>query len=553
MADDDVTLGGDSREAQIAFLQLKDVVEQFLASLGKTGPEAKDAAQALTGLFHDAEIGASEAAKRLPEFYQQFQNATPKVEKLGVSIKDLTKGIGGGISAFAILRQNVSDLGPVLDKLGTSVAKLVAGENATAAETEAITTKFKALINPGKIVASIIADFALANEKAAESLKGLAEEMVGASSVAIPKLTDAQTKANDATREGIKLQAERSGKAATAAKDRDTLAAAIIRETTAAIENGKVTKDQREEITQLNQAYHDAGETVPAAFQKIVDKLGILTTEQEKAKDAATKHAEEAAKAAEQRADAEENAVEREKKALEEATAAQAKAVEERVKALADAEEAYGKSIQDATSDGGNVITSENGAEEAQKRVDELKKKIKELSDTPILTEEQAELARQLPNDLQKATEEAEALSRAAVQGVAPIIDAAEATGLLADNAKVLDAIWATQADDHQKVIDEIARSNEAQDKAAQDAADSAKEFGESAAKAADAVGDTADATKKTADAAEKLGDEGKKGMEEFGAATATAKENLMECESIMLRINAAAAQLASTVAGIDI
>lgn len=381
MADETIRVTAESKEAQIAFLQLRDVVQEFLTKLGLIGPAAEKYGQILTESFAEAGLSAKQMAEELPKVGGTItSNFRTAVESSGSAIKDWTKSIAGGIGVVQILKANLNDLEPVLERNKQLLIEGAEALGIEGAQVAALTRYLERSLDPRKIIKTILED-------TAEGSKRLAEAWVG-ESTALANLTEEQIKNTNAYRDQLKVAKDRDASIQREQQSMANLAEVLARTANKELrENGEVSKRTADEIYNLNQKYADLGEEAPQKFQAIVFGLEILTSEQEKNLASAQKLADESSKAAAKRAEAEEAASKRAIEALQKEEAEREKAAAKRIadaeKNIADLEEQAERRRKAATDEGDPQIDA------TAQSVSTLKDEISALENKPIISPEE--------------------------------------------------------------------------------------------------------------------------------------------------------------------
>lgn len=393
MADETIKLSAESKEAQIAFLQLRDVVQEFLTQLGKIGPEAQAAGQKLTERLNEAGISAQKFAQDAEHLAEalggDLKSGTVSSDS---SLKDWTKSVAGGIGVVQILRANLQSLEPVMERNKQLLIESAEAAGIDSAQVQSLTRYLERSLDPRKIIKTILED-------TAEGSRRLAEAWVG-ESTALDTLTESQHRNVDAYRTQLDIAKRREGSIKREQEEMANLAEVLAHTATKELrENGEVSKRTADEIDNLNQKYANLGEEAPVQFQSIVSELGILTDEQERNRASAERLAEDSAKAASKRAEAEEKASERAVAALQKEEAEREKAAAKRI---ADAEkniadlEAQAKKRQDSAGSGGGDPQIDATAQSVEK----LKDEISDLEGKPIISPEEQNRLDEAKNSL---------------------------------------------------------------------------------------------------------------------------------------------------------
>ena len=385
---EDVTLsvGADTGKAKADIESLRKVFGEFFQSFGLGKDQAKAFSEAYaTELFKigastdEAKAKIAELRPELEKLAEEARNAGGGTGEFNFNLKDLAKSAGAGISILSVLRENLQDLAPILERNVDLLKDLAVGAGADATTLDGLSLALDTLLHPTHAIAN-------ANKAAAEASKIIQDAYVGETTVVV-NLTEAQRKL--AAAKGLALRAgqEREDSIRKEREENAALAEVLANTATEELKNGEASKRTREEIEKLNQAYADTGDAVPPKLAAIVKQLGILTNEQEKAAKDSERLAERAEKDAERRAKAEEKAAERIAKSLE----ANAERINEQIKVYEDAvkrlDEANAKLEEAQRTDiFGRPVNAAN------KSVDELEKKIVDLRSQPII--DYAELAK---------------------------------------------------------------------------------------------------------------------------------------------------------------
>ena len=119
----------------------------------------------------------------------EFQKVAEGAQQANISVKDLTKSIGAGISIFAVLRENLRALEPVMERNGQLFKEMMVGMGANESAVKAMSLAMDSLIHPTHTMQNGI-------EALDEASKKIAAQWVTESQVVL-NLSAAQLKAVD--------------------------------------------------------------------------------------------------------------------------------------------------------------------------------------------------------------------------------------------------------------------------------------------------------------------------------------------------------------------
>lgn len=100
----------------------------------------------------------------------QIESIAAPVDKAGLSIKDMTRNIGAGISILSILRDNLEALKPALDEVGTAIQFAATSAGANSETVAHLGRAMDSLIHPSHIAANAVASIQEAWTKFKESI-----------------------------------------------------------------------------------------------------------------------------------------------------------------------------------------------------------------------------------------------------------------------------------------------------------------------------------------------------------------------------------------------
>ena len=213
--------------------------------------------------------GGGDAAKA------EFKKVTDGAQQASVSIKDLTKSIGAGISIISILRANLEDMQPAIEGNVRLLKEVAVAHGLEGNAVDSLTGKLKALIDPRKIIAGITAD-------AARASKEVAAQLVNESQVVL-NLSAAQLKAVDsylAMGGAAGLAARRT---AEAAKEQTAMLEEMERRREEWQRNEERAAEERkrrnEEYRQQLQAILDRVNPVAAAERQLQSEIAMVSAE----------------------------------------------------------------------------------------------------------------------------------------------------------------------------------------------------------------------------------------------------------------------------------
>lgn len=312
----------------------------------------------------------------------ELAGVSQSLDDLGDSAKQAGAGTGSLEGALSELRNGLPDL---LGKLGQIVGTVGA----------AVAT-FKV--------------FYQGTREVIDGLESLGVEIDGPLTSAFQKLTDAvvgadaelgeiKTAFNTLSEEQLRAQSILDKYVGGLQKKREELVAtalAIERQVASEKAAGEVQRSTLEWIQKALDSYAALGDTVPAALQKVADSLGIMSSEQEKAAEAAEKASEQEAEAAERAAAKEEERAARE-------VEAHAKRVAAALEAALAKEEAAAREVAAAQA----AVRAVEGeleefadAQRTPEALGKLNEELDELRSQPFLTDQQMKRL----NDLQDIT-----------------------------------------------------------------------------------------------------------------------------------------------------
>ena len=256
MADDEnIRLQVDSAEARAQLAALEQEVHQLeaeLETLNNTAGVTNAEIEGTTRRLGEAKAKFAEASEQAAKFDTNTQGAT-------LSVKEMTKSIGAGLSVLSILRDNFAALDPVLERNAQLLKELAVQNGASKETVDALALAMDSFIHPSHIMENAIKATVEAADILAESLTG-ASTVVANVSDTIPamleKIAEARNKAaaenvdskkaeEDAAKALAKEEAELEAAAVKAADARAKAEAKAAEEIVAALEKERVALDAK--------------------------------------------------------------------------------------------------------------------------------------------------------------------------------------------------------------------------------------------------------------------------------------------------------------------
>lgn len=428
MANDvELSVGADVGQAKASVDDLRKVFTEFFSSFGLGKEQVAEWSNAFAEEFAKAGSSVEDAKAHIEELRPAFEDAKRAADAaagegnaggggiggFSFSLKDMAKSAGAGISILSILRENYDALKPSLEALRKLTIDYAEALGIERDKTDALIDRISALVDPRKIVAAITKD-------AQRASREIAAALVDESTV-VANLSDEERKLAQAKAEAMRAGQDREAGIEKEREANAALAEVLANAAAAELASGEVSKRTLNDIEKLNQAYADAGDEIPPKFAAIVEQLGILTQEQERAAEESERAAEKSSKAAEKRAEAEEAAATREiaasksrQEAAAEAAQAAVAAADEEIAASQkrlDAALAKGAPIDNSGVPTGDGTGPEKGSKAAE--LAKVKQQIADIEGQDLISPEKFNQADALKARARELTQELRGLNAA--------------------------------------------------------------------------------------------------------------------------------------------
>lgn len=300
-------------------------------------------------------------------------------------------------------------------------------------------------------------------------------------------------------------------------------AEALSREIATQQEAGEVQKYVRDEVQKTVDAYAAAGEAVPANLAAQADALGIVAKAQASTEASAKKLEEVSVAGSAARANA------------EVAASAEIVAAIERERVALEAKLATQQQILDAALAKGSKLDDSTDTTEAQKNLEDLKGKIRELENQPLISPDQVNSLNEMKDAAARLGREVSDLNNVFTVGNEDFLDQAQA-------ADAASAAW----DVYRTRLEQAQNRHEKANAAIEDSGDVLDELGETADDAGESLEDAADA-------AGELGDEAKKGADKAKEGLAGLKEGAEEAIPLLETIKGLLAEIKQAASEVDL
>lgn len=410
MADDPTKLvfTADTSDAQSKVKTLRGVIDEFTASLGLSGDQAKRVGDAYETVYTKLNVDAPTAEKALAAVRAEHEKSGPAVQKHDFNIKSLAQSFLGVVSVAAIVRANLADIRAELAPLVKELQDYAVENGASTTAVDLFSNSIEMMLDPMTIAKNLISNFKIA--------WGEFEKGVGLSTDATGKLSDELERVNALL---AKHQADVQADTQSLKERTDAIASAVFIEE----RHGGVTAKSREEVEALVREYEKTGE-IPPKLDRIRRSLGIMTEAEKEAAAEAKRRGEEQAAASEKAAEA----VEREMERRREAVRAETEAIEGSAAALAERAATFLAAVAAAEEDGTVTVAAQ---ERIQAKLRELLEDFRRFGVEPpeeiqavIDKYGQLETAGAAVADQQREIEEA---AKAAAEALQAQVDAARA------------------------------------------------------------------------------------------------------------------------------
>lgn len=401
MADAEIKLTADAKQAKQEIGDLRAVIDRTISSLGIAGAQGKAAGDVLEREFREMGVSAEEAEKSLEGVVERLKEQQPFVQQQGVSLKDLSKSFLGVVSVVGILRANYKAIEPEMVRFGELVESAAVSLGLKEKRAEQLKNALVGLTNPLKIAESLIANIKISAEEAAEALENQA--------AATHNLSREQVEGASRMARVIAEQREYTQEVKANREELDIRAEAMVRQAKVESEAGEISKQTRDTLQDLLDKYEKIGGE-NGVLAEYAAGVGILSSAQEKANAAAEREAEKLAKST---------------KATKDKTAAQ-----KDLAAVTDEVSEALRSEIDALEDEADAASE--GAKDAAKALADAEARIKELVGKGGLSAEESEELFQLESkllDLRKAATKAaeeDRFAKAQLQGATEELSEAE-------------------------------------------------------------------------------------------------------------------------------
>lgn len=450
MADATITINADAAQAEATLEELRALSAELFTGIGLDAKKSAAAQEALAQAWKQQKVSLLDANNAAAALRPQVEGLSNAASKSAFNIKDLSKSLLGFASASSVIQANLSDLEaefkPLIEDMKQYVIQTTGGSDAS----RLFAAQIESFLRPTTIAKNLIEQFVILWNQFRLATGQATEESI--------KQEAEQARINSQLDKYQKSLAESTQ----ALGDRSVVLSRVIEQQ---MQEGEVTKTVRDDLKKLLDEYDKAGTEAPANVQALADKLGILSSAQERATEAADKHTgkikEE--KVAVEQSDGAFSALTEKLKGFTDGKRQQADATREATKALEEetrALEAQAKAAQDASG-------------KAQQNLADAQKREKELRDKPVLSVDEAEELQKIQSNLNDLDAEAATTAEDAAQAT---FEYGEAQGELADStADAADAIGdqGKKADYAAGVMSELDAATKAYEASIQAAGDS--------------------------------------------------------------------------------
>lgn len=272
----------ETSDVQSKVKTLRQVIDEFTASLGLSGDQAKRVGDTYEQIYTKLNVDAPTAEKALAAVRAEHEKSGPAVQKHDFNIKSLAQSFLGVVSVAAIVRANLADIRAELEPLVEELQEYAVENGASKTAVDLFSNSIEMMLDPMTIAKNLISNFKIA--------WGEFERGVGLSTEATGKLSDELERVN---RLLAKHQADIQQETQSLKDRTDAIAIATFIEE----RHGGVTAKTREEVEKLVAEYDKTGE-IPPKLDRIRKSLGILTEAEKEAASEAKRRGEEQERAA---------------------------------------------------------------------------------------------------------------------------------------------------------------------------------------------------------------------------------------------------------------
>ena len=465
MADVDISVGANTKDAEATLEQLKGIVSELFKGINVDSEKSAAIQEQLTAAWKEQNVTllqANDAAAALRPEVESLATAQTTASTAtsahAFNVKDLSKSLLGTISVVGLVKSNFDALKPSLSAAGSELRSIAVAAGLSNDSASILTNTFEMMANPFTIIENLTANLKISSRLLAEALYDEAS--------AADAATEAQQRKAGVMASVLSEQQKLVAEEQKGAESLDRRTAALERQIQAEQQGGEVKKFYLDKLRAILDEYDRRGETPPQKTLELAQALGVLSSEQEKAATASEKHSASVREETTAVADsgAAYDGVIGKLKEFAEGKDAATKASADSLAALKAETEAL-KEQADAANE---------AAKEAGKSASDAQKRIKELESEPVLTiDQQNELnslkEQQVNLDLQAGDAAAEAADKTFEYGQAQDLLAgstAGATGALEEQASGVDHAAGVMAEldsatrEYQQAIDAAADSS---------------------------------------------------------------------------------------------